>query len=257
MIEERAVTDIAMTIVRRLSPGQADVVLFTQGDEARTGADFELLIFDSAGRYIAYLVQAKALKAGGAKEGYPTLGERDGAVMQFDKLLDACGPRGPWAGHGALHLFYNGELLQSAATWPTDRCVHASATDQAARGITVAPTTDIAAAVDAGRRSYRYDRIALECWPWWCFFCCNWPGLEDLVARSTGGRRGETRIPDGSIDPRRRGPRRPMVRNVHDAPRYVHLARRQEGRRRLVKLPEDADPPAASTVIALELTTGT
>ena len=182
MIEERAVTDIAMTIVRRLSPGQADVVLFTQGDEASTGADFELLVFDSAGKYIAYLVQAKAMKAGGAKEGYPALGERDGAVMQFDKLLAACGPGGPWAGHGALHLFYNGELLQSAAIWPTDRCVHASAADQAARGITVAPTTDIAAALDAGRRSYRYDRIAPE------------SGLGGVSSAATG-RASKTSLP--------------------------------------------------------------
>jgi hypothetical protein len=102
MIEERAVTDLAMTIVRRMSPGQADVVLFTQGNEATTGADFELVVFDGAGNYLAYLVQAKALKADGPKEGYPALGESDRsnvAALQAARYLrtewTVCGPRRP------------------------------------------------------------------------------------------------------------------------------------------------------------------
>lgn len=248
MIDERAVTDVAMTIVRRMSPGEANVVLFTQGQEAETGADFELLVIDG-GSYAAYLVQAKAMKADGDKEGYPALGERDGGVMQFDKLLAACGPTGAWAGHGALHIFYNGELLKTGGTWPNDRCLHASGLDEAARGITVAPTADIAAAVDAGRRSYRYDRIAPECWPWWCFFCCNRIGLGDLVQRSAGRRRSD---PPADIVGNDYGPRPPVIRQVADAPQYVSAARSQEGRRRLIELPDDASSPAASTIVVLE-----
>ena len=250
MIEERAVTDVAMTIVRRMSPGEADVVLFTQGDEAASGADLELLVFDGHGGYIAYLVQAKAMKADGAKEGYPALGERDGTVMQFDKLLAACGPAGRWSGHGALHIFYNAKLLKTGAVWPNDRCHHASSLDEAARGITVAPTADIAAAIDAGRRSYRYDRIAPECWPWWCFFCCNQKGPGDLVQRSTGRRRGG---PESDAVGSEYRPRPPVSRTVSDAPQYVRAARGREGRRRLVELSDEEERPAASTVIALGL----
>jgi len=248
-MDERAVTDVAMTIVRRMSPAEADMVLFTQGDEAASGADFELLVYDDAGGYIAYLVQAKAMKADGAKEGYPALGERDGTEMQFDKLLAACGPAGQWSGHGALHVFYNAELLKTGAIWPNDRCQHASSLDQAARGITVAPTADIAVAVNAGRRSYRYDRIAPECWPWWCFFCCNRKGLRDLVQRSTGRHRNGPESDVGGSDYR---PRPPAPRPVTDAPQYVRDARGHEGRRRLIELAEDEKRPAASTVIALE-----
>jgi hypothetical protein len=254
MIEERAVTDLAMTIVRRMSPGEADVVLFTQGDEAATGADVELLVFDGAGKYVAYLVQAKAMKPDRSKEGYPALGERDGTLLQFQKLLATCGPGGSWTGHGALHVFYNGELLRSGTLWPDDRCRHPSASDQAARGITVAPTADIAAAVDAGRRSYRYDRIAPECWPWWCFFCCDREGLGDLVQRRGGrSRGGPSGAATGTDDGSRGGPRHPIIRDVADAPEYVRAARGHEGRRGVVELPAEAQPPAASTVVALTL----
>ncbi len=242
-IDERAVTDVAMTIVRRISPGEADVFLFTQSQEALTGADFELLVFQG-GSYIAYLVQAKAMKADQAKEGYPALGERDGKTLQFDKLLACCAPGGRLADHGALHVFYNGELLKSRANWPDDCCEHSAALDQAARGITIAPTADIAWVVDADRRSYRYDRVAPVCWPWWCFFCCGRPGLADLAKRSAGHSDGEPpgTAPDGG-EPARSGPRPPTIREVANAPEYVRAARGQEGRRRVIELSEEAQSP--------------
>jgi len=254
MIDERAVTDVAMTVVRRMSPGTADVVVFTQGQEAITGADFELLVFDGAGHYVAYLVQAKAIKADGSKEGYPALGKRNGKQFQYEKLLEACGPGTPWTGHGALHVFYNGELLKSKADWPNDRCQQESAADQAARGITVAPTADIAAAVAARRRSYRYDRIAPVCWPWWCFFCCTRQGLGDLARRSGGRSRGEqSDEPTGRDDRPSGGASQPIIREVGEAPLYVRLAGSGDGGRRVVELPAEAQPPAAATVVALTL----
>lgn len=256
MIEERAITDVAMLLVRRMSPGEADVTLFTQGQEATTGADFELLIYDEIGSYVGFLVQAKGLKPNGSKEGYPALGERDGAVMQYEKLLAACGPGTEYPDHGALHVFYNGELLESAQSWPDDQCAHPASDDEPARGITIAPTSDIAAAIESGRRSYRYDRIAPECWPWWCFFCCAGGGLANLAQRSSGRRTDHSGGTDaGGPDdgtPGRRS-RIPKVKGVDDAPDYVRAARRREGRHRIVELPVDGQRPAASTVVVLEI----
>jgi hypothetical protein len=44
--------------------GEADVVLVTQGDEATTGADLELLGFDDAGKYVAYFVSGHGDEGG-------------------------------------------------------------------------------------------------------------------------------------------------------------------------------------------------
>lgn len=48
MIEERTVTDVATTTIRRMSSGEADIGLFTQGDEAASGADFALLVLTAS-----------------------------------------------------------------------------------------------------------------------------------------------------------------------------------------------------------------
>lgn len=259
MVEERAVTDIAMTLLRRLSHGRVQVALFTQNEEANTGADFELVLIRD-GHYLSYLIQAKALKPDQKKEGYPALGEKLGGVKQYDRLLNACAPGQRWEGHGALHVFYNSDLLRSQATWPGDRCLlHAA--DHPARGITAVPTSDLVAQVENGRRSYRYDRIAPACWPWWCFFCCSATSLGELAMRTAGGRppgRGPVQpvAPTDHNGGERRS-RLPEIRDLDEAPDYVQLAVSSEGRRRILPLEDAQARPASAAVVTVELDANT
>lgn len=61
-LDERVVTDTALTTVERLSGGRLQVVLFSQSDEAATGGDVEILVVDAATRrYVQLLVQAKMM----------------------------------------------------------------------------------------------------------------------------------------------------------------------------------------------------
>lgn len=61
-LDERVVTDTALTAVERLSGGRLQVVLFSQSDEAATGGDVEILVVDAATRrYVQLLVQAKMM----------------------------------------------------------------------------------------------------------------------------------------------------------------------------------------------------
>jgi hypothetical protein len=247
MIEERAITDVALTIVRRMSPGQADVTLFTQADEAATGADFELLVFDEADNVLPFLVQAKPMKVLGGAEGYPGLGQTaagSGGQRQYDRLLAACKPDGEFPNHAPLHIFYNGERLATREAWPDDACENASgsATDEPARGITVAHTQTVVEAIESGRRSHRVSRVAPVCWPWWCLFCCRRVDLSDLASRVVRRR-----------EPASTEPTRPTILAPQDQPRYAMLARRRDGRKRVIELPRGDPLPGARAVIAIEL----
>jgi hypothetical protein len=266
-VDERALTDVAMTALEAFSGGAAGVTLFTIGREAITGADFELQVFDAGGRRLSFLVQAKALKMDQARpgtEGYPALGDDSPAGgKQYRQLQRSCSPTGSDPDSAPMHVFYNGALLSSSQAWPVD-AAPASTRDEQARGITIAHTKAVDDAIHAGRPSYRVTRIAPVCQPWWSFFCDGAPSLEDLALRATapgrGGQPPEVIGPPADEEPARHAP---FVQPPERQPRYAELARRRarreqmaEGEERFLWAPVPVAPeeaPPARAVFTLEL----
>ena len=259
MIEERAITDVAMTILRRMSPGEANVTLYTQAQEGATGADFELLVFDPSGDALQFLVQAKAMRGSAALgEGYPALGQKAAGsttTLQYERLLTACAPGGAKPDHAPLHVFYNARRDYTLAAWPDDRC-GAGSGDEPARGIAVAHTADVVDAIEDGVRSYRVPRIAPVCWPWWCFLCCGGGGLtaiaDRVVAMPSAGDPAPLRARGERMERRERT--RPRVVPAEELPEYARRARHRGDRFEIVRdLPAEAPKPGARRVLTIEL----
>jgi hypothetical protein len=278
-VDERAVTDVAMTALEAFSGGAAGVTLFTIGQEATTGADFELQVFDASGYRLSFLCQGKALKLDQAppgNEGYPALADDSpGGGRQYTQLQVTCDPGGRYPDSAPMHVFYNGALLSSGQPWPDDAC-GTSGRDEQARGITIAHTKDVDDAIHDGPVSYRVGRIAPVCWPWWCFFCQGSPTLADLAARagtrplhpgfSPGGAGPPT--PPEPAGPRDRIRKEPIVQPPERQPVYARLARERSRRDRQAETefggrsyweripisPEEAPP--ARAVFTLELDAG-
>ena len=241
-VEERAFTDVALTAIEGFGGGGAAVELFPASLEATTGADFELQVFDGAGRRVSFLVQAKALKLDQPTEGYPRLGD-DSPLggKQYARLLAACAAGGSYAGSAPLHVFYNGALVQSASAWPPDQCGSAAPLDEQARGITVARTEVVVAEITTPPVSYRVTRVAPVCWPLWCFFCCGITTLEDLAARTAT-------LPGGTapaLEP-------PVIEGADEVPPYARAARDPSPRGEVTEQPPEPLPPAR-TVVSLDL----
>lgn len=242
-LDERAFTDVALTTVEAFSGDRAAVTLFSVGMEAHTGADFELQILDAAGYRISFLVQAKALKIDNPNEGYPALGDEapDGAgIKQYEQLITSCAADGSYAGSAPMHIFYNGQRVRSYKPWPgDDACNAPPPPDEEARGITIAHTAAVRAAVTQSPTSYRVGRVAPVCWPWWCFFCCGITTPADLASRAAT-------LPGQAVS----SLPLPLVVPPARQPVYARIAAERRGTRtpEVVPTPSDVAPPARTVV---------
>jgi len=259
-VDERAVTDVALIALEAFSASKASVTLFTTGQEAATGADFELQVFNPAGNRLSFMIQAKALKLPtSGNEGYPALCDQDAGppvLRQYDKLIASCGPGGTAAGSAPMHVFYNGARLMSTAPWPADRCAAPAPLDEEARGITIAHTSSVVAAITmpSGRLNYRVGGVAAVCWPWWCFFCCAISTLAELAARAaTPPGAAGAMLPVPTIFPPAAVPAYATVAREHRFRRSVEQPDGIERWWRGSVEPPDGIPPPARTVVTLEL----
>jgi hypothetical protein len=218
--DERAFTDHHMVELSRRHYPAVQAKLFTNSEEADTGADLELW-FHSNGDLLGTLVQAKKLDpqlryAGLAR----TVGARAGASRQIDLLVAACtvgaGAVAQFVGYEPLYIFYNGPT-RSGTALAADRCANRGVGDRQ-RGCTVARAGDVRAALDApGGPHEDAGTIARLAWPWQCLLCCPKARQDSLVERVAaflsvwgantrssggGGRFGSLRVRSvaGSVD---------------------------------------------------------
>ncbi|HEY8731338.1 MAG TPA: DUF6615 family protein [Candidatus Limnocylindria bacterium] len=105
--DERAFTDHHLVELSIRHPSEVEAKLFTNSDEALTGADFEMW-FGGGHQFVGTLVQAKKLDRDRYGELDHAVGGKSRAPKQIDKLIDTCASgTGRFAGYEPLFLFYN------------------------------------------------------------------------------------------------------------------------------------------------------
>lgn len=242
--DERSFTDHNMLWLEWQHPLQTTVRLYTQSEEARTGADFEWWLGDGF-MYLPLLVQAKRLHD---DDTYASLGYRPrGRHRQIDQLIESSvdglpGARGGRRNYLPTYAFYNG---LPAAGLPADSCCgHLADAEQ--RGVTLANALDVRDAYDErphrARDRASIVRIGPRCFPWGCLFCCPAGGRWGLGSWAL---QRLTQLRNQKVD----GPYR-LVDAV-ELPGYVRSVLQLEGRVEPERFEDDegAELPATSMVV--------